>query len=107
MRFCTLRFVATRFTDEDLPSEELAPLALHRLDALAVIAVGDDGLPGPVRVAHLLPAPERVGADGKPDTAWRRSEPAPRLPRGSAVRPNRTRGSTIDRQIHIATSWIR
>ena len=58
MRFCTLRFVATRFADEDLPSEELAPLALHRLDALAVIAVGDDGLPGPVRVAHLLPAPE-------------------------------------------------
>ena len=55
MRFCTLRFVATRFADEDLPSEELAPLALHRLDALAVIAVGVDGLPGPVRVAHLLP----------------------------------------------------
>jgi len=59
MRFCTLRFVATRFADEDLPSEELAPLALHRLDALAVIAVGEDGLPGPVRVAHLLPASER------------------------------------------------
>lgn len=59
MRFCTLRFVSTRFVDEDLPSEELAPLALHRLDALAVIAVGDDGLPGPVRVAHLLPASER------------------------------------------------
>ena len=64
MRFCTLRFVATRFADEDLPSEELAPLALHRLDALAVIAVGDDGLPGPVRVAHLLPAPERKSSPG-------------------------------------------
>jgi GTP-binding protein HflX len=37
----------------------LAPLALHRLDALAVIAVNDDGLPGAVRVAHLLPADER------------------------------------------------
>ena len=59
MRFCTLRFVATRFSDGELPSEELAPLALHRLDALAVIAVENDGLPGPVRVAHLLPAPER------------------------------------------------
>ncbi|NIM62934.1 MAG: hypothetical protein GTO30_15190, partial [Acidobacteria bacterium] len=58
MRFCTLRFVATRFTDEDLPSEELSPLALHRLDALAVVTVGEDGLPGAVRVAHLLPAPE-------------------------------------------------
>jgi GTP-binding protein HflX len=59
MRFCTLRFVATRFVDDELSSEELAPLALHRLDALAVVAVGDDGLAGPVRVAHLLPAPER------------------------------------------------
>ena len=75
MRFCTLRFVATRFADEDLPSEELAPLALHRLDALAVIAVGADGLPGPVRVAHLLPASERKQRN--------RSRSKSRLPRGA------------------------
>jgi GTP-binding protein HflX len=59
MRFCTLRFVSTRFSDEELAGEELSPLALHRLDALAVIAVGGEGLPGPARVAHLLPASER------------------------------------------------
>ena len=37
--------------------EELAPLALHRLDAMAIVAVEPGGSPGPVRVAHLLPAP--------------------------------------------------
>lgn len=64
MRFCTLRFISTRLQDDDLNAAELAPLALHRLDVMAVIAVREDGLPGPVRVAHLLPAPERVGRDG-------------------------------------------
>lgn len=59
MRFCTLRFLTTRFGDGELPPTELAPLALHRLDALAVIAVEEGGEPGPVRVAHLLPAGER------------------------------------------------
>ena len=55
MRFCTLRFVSTRLEDLELSDEELAPLALHRLDALAVIGAGDESGPGPVRVAHLLP----------------------------------------------------
>jgi GTP-binding protein HflX len=58
MRFCTLRFITTRFVDEELPPDELSPLALHRLDALAVIHVQPNGEPGRVRVAHLLPAPE-------------------------------------------------
>jgi GTPase len=58
-RFCTLRWIATRLEDEPLSSNELAPLALHRLDAMAVVAVEHDGGPGPVRVAHLLPADER------------------------------------------------
>ncbi len=61
-RFCTLRWLATRLEDAPLAPADLAPLALHRLDAMAVIAVGEDGLPGPVRVAHLLPADERGGA---------------------------------------------
>jgi len=64
-RFCTLRFVSTRRGDESLSPAELAPLALHRLDALAVVAVEDDGLPGPVRVAHLLPAEERQPAPAR------------------------------------------
>ena len=60
MRFCTLRFVTTQLGDRPLTSAELAPLALHRLDCMAVIAVEGDA-PGPVRVAHLLPAPEKSG----------------------------------------------
>jgi GTP-binding protein HflX len=58
-RFCTLRWIATRLEDEALTSNDLAPIALHRLDAMAVVAVDHDGGPGPVRVAHLLPADER------------------------------------------------
>jgi GTP-binding protein HflX len=58
-RFCTLRWIATKDGDEPLSASDLSPLALHRLDALAVIAVEADGAPGPVRVAHLLPAEER------------------------------------------------
>lgn len=80
MRFCTLRFLATRFGDGDLPATELAPLALHRLDALAVIGVDANGGPGPVRVAHLLPAPERLQPDAPGDV---RDAPALPLPPGA------------------------
>ena len=71
MRFCTLRFVATKFDDVEPSSADLAALALHRLDALALIAVGSGGAPGPVRVAHLLPAPERLsrGRRARPSSA--------------------------------------
>ncbi len=62
LRFCTLRFIATRLNDDTLGPEELAPLALHRLDALAIVSVEPNGEPGPVRVAHLVPAPERPNA---------------------------------------------
>lgn len=61
-RFCTLRWIATREGDAALGPADLVPLALHRLDVLATIAVGEDGSPGPVRVAHLLPADEGVRA---------------------------------------------
>jgi len=57
-RFCTLRFIATRIGDRELEPVDLSPIALHLLDALAIIAVEADGTPGPVRVAHLLPAEE-------------------------------------------------
>ena len=63
-RFCTLRFIATRIGDRELEPADLAPIALHLLDALAIIAVDADGSPGPVRVAHLLPAEV-----GQPQTA--------------------------------------
>jgi len=58
-RFCTLRWIATKQGDEPLTPNDLSPLALHRLDAMAVVAVEPDGAPGLVRVAHLIPAEER------------------------------------------------
>lgn len=76
-RFCTLRWIATKSADEPLASADLSPLALHRLDALAVVAVEPDGAPGRVRVAHLLPAEERERAPAK--------EPAARVPPGVVV----------------------
>ena len=79
MRFCTLRFLTTRFDDRSLDEEALAPLALHRLDALASISVGENGLPGDVRVAHLIPAPVRE--DETPATLVREDE-TPRKARG-------------------------
>jgi GTP-binding protein HflX len=57
MRFCTLRFLSTRFEDTPLGDEDLAPLAMHRLDALAGITVGENGLPGNIYLAHLMPDP--------------------------------------------------
>jgi GTP-binding protein HflX len=99
MRFCTLRFIATRLEDEPLGPEELAPLALHRLDAMAVVAVAASGSPGPVRVAHLLPAPERPGAAGGGDGSGASAAP-PRPPRGLIVprhgRPRRERKSEVE-----------
>jgi len=96
-RFCTLRFLATRRGDEPLSAAELAPLALHRLDAMAVIAVSEDGGPGLVRVAHLLPAEDRDSArtaagTERPD----RDGPAAALPRG-AVTPAGRAGRAMRR----------
>jgi len=99
MRFCTLRFIATRLEDEPLGPEELAPLALHRLDAMAVVAVAAGGSPGPVRVAHLLPAPERPGAAAGGDGSGPTAAP-PRPPRGVVVprhgKPNRKRRAEVE-----------
>lgn len=90
LRFCTLRFLATRLDDEEPSREDLAAIALHRLDVMAIIAVEDDGLPGDVRVAHLLPAPERLSG-GQESAEERDAVPHPAvLPRG-IVRP-RPRG---------------
>jgi len=82
MRFCTLRFISTRFEDDALSPAELAPLALHRLDAMAVVTVEPGGLPGSVRIAHLLPAPERVaGAGSRASATTRRRIPGSVVPR--------------------------
>lgn len=65
MRFCTLRFLTTRLTGGPLPAEELAPLALHRLDAMAVIDAQETTAEAEVTVAHLIPAPETTRAPVK------------------------------------------
>ena len=99
-RFCTLRWLATRLGDEPLTSWDLVPLALHRLDALAVVGVGEDGAPGPVRVAHLLPADER---DGNPAPAPRQARS---LPPGAATPGRSVRGTGRGRRASSTTiSW--
>ena len=104
LRFCTLRFLATRLEEDDLSPEELAPLALHRLDAMAIVGVEDDGQAGPVRVAHLLPAPARPDGDGDRRRSSGAEVPPP-TPRGAA-RPNRRRrpGRRARREIEDVTS---
>ena len=84
-RFCTLRWIATKSSDEPLMASDLSPLALHRLDALAIVAVAHDGAPGPVRVAHLLPAEERERKPAK--EAPTPIPPGVVVPRGLAARP--------------------
>ena len=86
-RFCTLRWIATKDGDEPLTATDLSPLALHRLDALAIVAVEHDGAPGPVRVAHLLPAEER---ERKPAKSAPAALPAGFVaPRGLSAQPAR------------------
>ena len=55
-RFRGLRCVHTHLRGEGLTQDDLADLALLRLDLMAAIDVNpDDGLPGVVKAAHLLP----------------------------------------------------
>ena len=55
-RFRGLRCVHTHLRGEPLTQDDLTDLALLRLDLMASIEVNpNDGLPGMVRAAHLLP----------------------------------------------------
>jgi GTP-binding protein HflX len=55
-RFRGLRFVHTHLRGEGLTQDDLADLALLRLDLMVAIDVNpNDGLPGLVNAAHLLP----------------------------------------------------
>ncbi len=53
-----LRLIHTHLDLSPLSQDDLMDLALLRLDAVAAVAVGADGLPGPIRAAYLLPQPE-------------------------------------------------
>ncbi len=55
-RLCGLRLVHTHLKGEPLNDDDFTDLSLLRLDAVSAIGVDDDGLPGKVFTAHLLPA---------------------------------------------------
>src|SRR5215470_18426265 len=64
-RFRGLRCLHTHLSGEDLTRDDLTDLALLRLDLMAAIEAGEDGLPGLVRAAYMLPAVNSVsGTDG-------------------------------------------
>ncbi len=50
-----LRCIHTHLKGEPLSQDDLNDLALLRLDMMVSLAVGDDGLPGEVHFAHLIP----------------------------------------------------
>ncbi len=50
-----LRLVHTHLDGEPLTRDDHTDLALLRLDLVAALEVGEDGLPGQVHLAHLLP----------------------------------------------------
>jgi GTPase len=50
-----VRFIHTHLKDHPLNQEDLTDLALLRLDLIAALSVGRDGLPGSISIAHLIP----------------------------------------------------
>jgi GTP-binding protein HflX len=58
-RLSGLRLVHTHLYGETITDDDFADLALLRLDLVAAIAVGEEGLPGDLYIAHLLPYNER------------------------------------------------
>ena len=50
-----LRLIHTHLTAEPLTGDDLTDLALLRLDMISAIEVGEDGLPGRIHSAHLIP----------------------------------------------------
>ncbi|HEX8537840.1 MAG TPA: GTPase HflX, partial [Cystobacter sp.] len=55
VRLRGLRLVHTHLKSEALTKDDLTDLALLRLDMVAAIGVGHDGLPGVLHYAHLVP----------------------------------------------------
>jgi GTP-binding protein HflX len=68
-RLCGLRCIHTHLKGEPLSKDDLTDLALLRLDLMAAIEVKNDGLPGPVFMAHLLP-------ENKEDKRWEILKPS-------------------------------
>ncbi|MBW6487392.1 MAG: GTPase HflX [Syntrophobacterales bacterium] len=55
LRFKGLRLIHTHLNSEELTTDDLVDLALLRLDLICAIEAGEDGLPGYVHIAHLIP----------------------------------------------------
>jgi GTP-binding protein HflX len=55
-RLCGLRLVHTHLNGEPLNDDDFTDLALLRLDLVAALEVAEEGLPGDLHMAHLLPA---------------------------------------------------
>jgi GTPase len=72
LRLRGLRLVHTHLKDEPLTRDDLTDLVLLRLDAVAALVARDDGLPGKVYLATLLPF--------NPGGDLYRQEQAPSLP---------------------------
>jgi len=69
-RLCGLRLIHTHLKETPLSSDDLTDLALLRLDLIAAVSVGTQGLPGRVFLAHLMPHHK----DGDP---WKILPPQP------------------------------
>jgi GTPase len=65
-----LRLIHTHLKDEPLSQEDLADLALLRLDLVATVGMDGNGLPTVVRIAHVLP-------DNPDGAVWQLLDPAP------------------------------
>ncbi|MBS1128035.1 MAG: GTPase [Nitrospirae bacterium] len=50
-----VRFIHTHLKEQPLNQEDLTDLALLRLDLIAALVARQDGLPGSISIAHLLP----------------------------------------------------
>ncbi|MEE2829395.1 MAG: GTPase HflX [Myxococcota bacterium] len=74
-RFRGLRLIHTHVLGEPLSRYDLTALALLRLDLVAVIQVGEGGLPGTLEYATLLPPEQVQGDEAGPMRPWRKEGP--------------------------------
>lgn len=72
-----LRCLHTHLGDEALTRDDLTDLVLLRLDLMAALTVGEDGLPGLVHAAHLKPPRPDAAEPETEAEPWERLPPTP------------------------------
>lgn len=77
VRLRGLRCVHTHLDDKPLTRDDLADLALLRLDLMAALSVREDGLPGLVHAAHLRPPGPNGRGRREEEAPWQLLDPAP------------------------------